>query len=152
MPEINVLILPADGDVQLRAIDSEDISKEKIIGKNLRYVRITVGDTLHMVVSDDAKNTDLPLNIKATCIANNFCKLNLQDAKNLAIFGDAIVEGNCHCKEKDQYISCSIPASELLEVIDFCNRADIWWHSLGKKLINHSHFKWFIKPIEEEEI
>lgn len=151
MSEISALLIPAEGEVQLQAIDSDDANKEKLIGSNIRYIRINLGDTLHMVVSDNAKKENLSLNIRATCIANSFCKLYLQDAKNLAIFGDAIIEGNCLDEKNNKYQSCSIPPSELVDLIDFCERADIWWHSLGKKIINHSNFKWFIKPIEEEE-
>jgi len=151
MRKINILYVPVVDDIKLMEIDDDILQKQTLVGGKLQYCRMAIGDTMHLVIDQDAKDKNFELNIRATCILNNFSKTKSQFVSNLLVFGNAFIEGNCLDEIEKAYSPCSVPLDELENLIDICNKADIWWHSVGKKILNNSYFKWFIKPISDDE-
>lgn len=131
---------------------SDDLStKQEFVGGSVDYISVADKNPFLMVVNHKAKENKKSLNIRATCIANSFCRVTNNFFRDIGVFGDVLIEGCFYNEENREYESCSLPVSYLEEIIEFCNRADVWWNSMGKKIANSAYIKWLIKPINVEE-
>ena len=152
MKKICALLIPCEGEIKLIEINDDIEEKQKMVGGPISHVSVAEDNPFLIVVNKDAKSNKLPLNIRGTCIANSFCRVTNQFFRDIAVFGDVLVEGCRVDNELQEFESYSLPILYLEEIIEFCNKADIWWNSMGKKIANSAYIKWLTKPqnIEEE--
>lgn len=150
MKQICILHIPCEGDIRLTAVPDTEDEKNRLVSGLCKFVTILADNPVLMVINEFGKEKNAPLNIRATCLANSFCKMSSKVIRNLAIFGDVFIEGSQFNSESEQYESCSIPPEILEDLIDFCNRTDSWWLSVGKKMVDSKYFKWLIKPVDFE--
>lgn len=151
MKQICILYIPCEGEIKLMAIPDTEEEKNKLVSGIYKFVTILADNPILMVTNELARKKNAALNIRATCLANSFCKMSNNSLRDLAIFGDVFIEGSEFNPESEQYQSCSIPPDLLEDLIDFCNRADVWWVSLGKKIVDSKYVKWFVKPVEYDD-
>ncbi len=151
MKQICILKIPCEGEIRLMAVSDTEEEKNRLVSGLHKFVTILADNPILMVTNEYGKEKNAPLNIRATCLANSFCKMSNKVLRDVTVFGDVFIEGSQYNPETEQYESCSIPPDILEDLIDFCNRADVWWLSVGKKMVDSKYFKWLIKPVEYED-
>jgi hypothetical protein len=151
MKKICALYIPCEGEIKLLEISDDIEEKQKFVGGVVGHVSVSAENPFLIVINQKAKEEKKALNIRGTCIANNFCKVTNQFFRDVAVFGDVLVEGCFYNQELIEYESCSLPINYLEEIIELCNRADIWWNSVGKKIANSPYIKWLTKPQNIED-
>ena len=149
MKKISILYIPVIGEIKLMEISDDLGLKNQLVKGYIEYTKFTKNDSMYMVINEGAALKKEQVNIRATCVANNWQKIESSYMPTVTIYGDVFIEGSQLDVETKNFQSCSVPPVGLEYLIDLCNRAEVWWGVVSKNVYNSAIYKWFLSISEK---